>query len=102
MLTILLNLIVALLLFALGSGTVEILGAPGWTLGLALIPCLAFLVWRRWISWRFAGWFVIVFALSGIVFAILMPKELQHFSGGLAVLLLTAFVRPTPPGNKVA
>ncbi len=88
------DLIIAIGLFSLGVGVCQGAGAPAWLLGLAATPCLAYLGWRRWLSWRFVLVFVFVFSVSGIAFAIFMPRDMQRYSGWLVVLLLLAFIRP--------
>ncbi len=91
-LSVAVDLIVAIGLFSLGVGVCQGIGAPSWLLGLAAMPCLAYLGWRRWLSWRFVLGFVVVFTVSGIVFGIFMPRDMQQYSGGLVVLLLPAFI----------
>ena len=96
-LTVAIDLAVAISLFSLGAGVCQGVGAPFWLLGLAEMPCLAYLRWRRWLSWRFVVSFVILFTASGIVLAIFMPRDMQHYSGGLVVLLLPGFMRSARP-----
>ena len=101
-LSVAVDLIVAIALFSLGVGVCQGVGAPSWPLGLAGMPCLAYLGWRRWLSWRFVLGFVFVFTVSGIAFAIFMPRDMQQYSGGLLVLLLPAFIGPARAATEGA
>ena len=101
--TILWDTLAAAALLVAGFGLHSALGAPSWLLAMFTLPFLIYLHCRLEVSFRFILWFIVLFTVVSLAFALFVPTEYRIYSGGLVVVLLAPLSsrlrRPKPQTN---